>query len=172
MIYTAKVIVLGDETVGKTSIIKRYVNKIFSEIYRATIGVDISYNSVNINGNEVKLSLWDVSGQSIFNQVRAKFYKESDAAVLVFDLTRKKTFNNLHRWRKELDLYSGKKDIPFVLIGNKIDLEDLHEVQQEDIIDFVVKNPDTPLFKASAKTGKAIEEIFLEVGKLIIQNLN
>ncbi|MFX0067295.1 MAG: Rab family GTPase [Candidatus Hermodarchaeota archaeon] len=172
MIYSAKVIVLGDETVGKTSIIKRYVNKVFSEIYRATIGVDISYNIVNINGKELKLSLWDVSGQSVFNQVRAKFYKESDAAVLVFDLTRQKTFNNLYRWRKELYQNSGKKDIPLVLIGNKTDLENFREVQEEDIIDFVLKNPDVPYFKASAKTGKAVEEIFQEVGKLIMQNNN
>ena len=68
--------------------------------------------------------------------------------------------------------YSGKKNIPLVLIGNKIDLEDFHEVHQVDIMDFVVKNPDIPLFKVSAKTGKALEESFQEVGKLVVQNLN
>ncbi|MFX0092828.1 MAG: Rab family GTPase, partial [Candidatus Hodarchaeota archaeon] len=119
---------------------------------------------------EITLSIWDVSGQDIFSDVRAKFYKESDAAILVFDLTRQKTFENLRKWGQELQRFSGRVNIPLIYVGNKSDLSELREVNEEEIIDFVMLNPNVPYFTTSAKTGESVDDIFRELTSLLVKN--
>nr|XP_023014439.1 ras-related protein Rab-33B-like [Leptinotarsa decemlineata] len=118
-----KVLVIGDLGTGKTSIIKRYVHRFFSQHYRATIGVDFSLKVLNWDDqNLVRLQLWDIAGQERYGNMTRVYYKEAVGAFIVFDVTRKATFDSVANWKSDLDskveLSDGSK-IPCVLLANK-----------------------------------------------------
>ena len=156
-----KILLLGDGAVGKTSLVHRYVEGQFKERYKATIGVDIF--SKNVGGSE--LQIWDLSGQEHFVSVRSKFYSKSDGALLVFDLTNQKSFNNLSSWVKE-SVEGVGSDIPMVILGNKLDLADLIAINDEDITKFASQH-NWKWLKTSAKDGTSVEEAFETIAKVL-----
>ncbi|MFX0095190.1 MAG: Rab family GTPase, partial [Candidatus Hodarchaeota archaeon] len=105
----------------------------------------------------------------LFKQVREKFYDETDAALLVFDLTKQKSFDNLFGWLQELYEFLGKNDLPYVIVGNKTDLLELREVPEEAIFKLLEKNPNVPLIRTSAKTGDGVKDAFQELSRLIVE---
>ena len=116
-----KVVVAGNGNVGKTSLIRRFCEGKFEEARVATIGVDFQTQTVDLSGKTVKLSIWDMAGQDRFQVIRAGFYRGSRASALVYDVTEPDSLESLVRWRDEiLDVVD---DQPFVVVGNKIDLE-------------------------------------------------
>merc|ERR1712100_304095 len=126
-----KVIILGDSSVGKTSLMNMYVNRKFNNQYKATIGADFLTKEVMVthNGDQrlVTMQIWDTAGQERFQSLGVAFYRGADACILVFDLTSKKSFDNLDTWREEFLVQSGPSDsanFPFVVLGNKVDLRD------------------------------------------------
>ncbi|XP_072287010.1 ras-related protein Rab-38-like [Pyxicephalus adspersus] len=124
--YLCKVLVVGDLGVGKTSIIQRYVHNIYSQCYRATIGVDFALKILNWDKDTiVRLQLWDIAGQERFGHMTRLYYREAAGALVVCDLGRAATLSSVHRWKEDLDskvsLKNGKP-IPTILIGNKCDL--------------------------------------------------
>ncbi|XP_043911588.1 ras-related protein Rab-38-like [Protopterus annectens] len=123
--YLYKVLVVGDLGVGKTSIIKRYVHQIFSQHYRATIGVDFALKVLQWDENTiVRLQLWDIAGQERFGNMTRLYYREAVGAFVVFDVTRASTLEAVPRWKEDLDskvtLQNGKP-VPAVLLANKWD---------------------------------------------------
>jgi len=116
-----KVVVAGDGTVGKTSLIRRYCEGKFDIARVQTIGVDFQTQTVDLPQGMVKLSIWDMAGQDRFEVMRAGFYRGSRASALVYDVTLQETFENLSRWRQEI--LNVVQQQPFLVIGNKIDLE-------------------------------------------------
>ncbi|XP_063287582.1 ras-related protein Rab-38-like [Pelobates fuscus] len=123
--FLCKVLVVGDLGVGKTSIIQRYVHNIFSQCYRATIGVDFALKIVNWNEDTVvRLQLWDIAGQERFGHMTRLYYREAVGALVVCDVGREATVQSVQRWKEDLDskvsLQSGKP-IPLILLGNKCD---------------------------------------------------
>ena len=102
----------------------RYADDQFDENYSASIGVDFRFKSINIDGKNIKLQIWDTAGQEEFKAVTRSYYRSSAAALVVFDTTRKDSFRNVARWVEDIR-NNGKKDVVLVLIGNKIDL--VHE---------------------------------------------
>jgi len=121
-----KVLVVGDIGTGKTSIIKRYVHGIFSNHYKATIGVDFALKVINLDANTVvRLQLWDIAGQERFGNMTRVYYKEAVGAFIVFDVTRVSTFEAVQKWKHDIDskvhLPNGEK-VPVVLLANKCDL--------------------------------------------------
>jgi Ras-related protein Rab-32 len=121
-----KVLVVGDIGTGKTSIIKRYVHGIFSNHYKATIGVDFALKVINLDANTVvRLQLWDIAGQERFGNMTRVYYKEAVGAFIVFDVTRASTFEAVHKWKHDIDskvhLPNGD-NVPVVLLANKCDL--------------------------------------------------
>lgn len=121
-----KVLVVGDIGTGKTSIIKRYVHGIFSNHYKATIGVDFALKVINLDPNTVvRLQLWDIAGQERFGNMTRVYYKEAVGAFIVFDVTRASTFEAVHKWKHDIDskvhLPNGDT-VPVVLLANKCDL--------------------------------------------------
>uniref|UniRef100_F6R0U8 Ras-related protein Rab n=2 Tax=Ciona intestinalis TaxID=7719 RepID=F6R0U8_CIOIN len=123
--YLFKVLVIGELGVGKTSVIKRYVHQIFSQHYRATIGVDFALKVVHWDGETlIRLQLWDIAGQERFGNMTRVYYREAVGAFIVFDATRASTFEAVNKWKNDLDnkvtLPDGR-NIPTVLLGNKID---------------------------------------------------
>ncbi|KAG8448277.1 hypothetical protein GDO86_015391 [Hymenochirus boettgeri] len=123
--FLCKVLVVGDLGVGKTSIIQRYVHNIFSQCYRATIGVDFALKIVNWDSNTVvRLQLWDIAGQERFGHMTRLYYREAVGALVVCDLGRVTTIESVSRWKEDLDskvcLHNGRP-IPVILLGNKCD---------------------------------------------------
>ncbi|XP_032882007.1 ras-related protein Rab-32 isoform X2 [Amblyraja radiata] len=120
-----KVLVIGDLGVGKTSLIKRYVHQLFSQNYRATIGVDFALKVLHWDSSIlIRLQLWDIAGQERFGNMTRIYYKEAVGAIIVFDISRRSTFDAVLKWKSDMDknvkLPDGKP-IPAVLLANKCD---------------------------------------------------
>ncbi|XP_042368530.1 ras-related protein Rab-38 isoform X1 [Plectropomus leopardus] len=120
-----KVLVIGDLGVGKTSIIKRYVHQVFSQHYRATIGVDFALKVLNWDHKTVlRLQLWDIAGQERYGNMTRVYYREAVGALVVFDMTRLSTFQAVLKWKGDLDskvALSNGTPVPAVLLANKCD---------------------------------------------------
>jgi small GTP-binding protein len=120
--YRFKFVILGDHEVGKTSIIRRFVEKRYTIDYRATIGINILSHEFEFFGNRIGVTLWDIGAQKYFKRFRKSYYLGAQAAFLVFDLTNRESFDNLLNWYDELKLFTPSEDIPIVIVGNKTDL--------------------------------------------------
>lgn len=167
MVTQKKILLLGDGAVGKTSLVHRFVEGVFNERYKATIGVDIFSKNITTPKGEVELQLWDLSGQQHFSAVRGKFYNKADGALLVFDLTNKKTFENLDSWLSETKNGVGS-DIPMFVLGNKMDLSDLIAVQDQEVTSFANKHS-WKWAKSSAKTGDNVENAFSSIASEVMK---
>ena len=130
--YRFKFIVIGDHEVGKTSIIRRFVEGKFLADYRATIGLNIMSHNFEVFGNKIGLFLWDIGAQQYFKRYRKTYYNGAQAAFIVFDLTSLKTFENVKNWHNELKEFIGNKDIPIVIVGNKNDLTEQRVIDYDD----------------------------------------
>jgi len=155
--YVFKIVILGDPAVGKTSLVRRYVDKIFSNDYLMTIGTNIQSKTVYFDDNVVKLGIWDLGGQPLFKDVREVYCKGANGAILVFDLTRQNTLNNLHGWAQTLWHCVGK--VPLVFVGNKADLKSIREISIEQTLDFAHFSA-AKYFETSAKTGEGVAKAF------------
>jgi Ras-related protein Rab-7A len=178
-----KVIILGDSSVGKTSLMNMYVNKKFNNQYKATIGADFLTKEVMVthNGDQrlVTMQIWDTAGQERFQSLGVAFYRGADACILVFDLTAPKSFDNLDTWREEFLVQSGPADadtFPFVVLGNKCDLKDTRRVQAKQAIEYckgkkiMSKDGETPMyFETSAKDSKDVAKAFTTVAQLALE---
>ncbi len=157
--FQSKIIVLGEPMVGKTSLIRRFVDQKFTESYVSSIGVDISRKIVDLSKKcTVSLAIWDIGGQ-IQNMApyRKRFYQGANLVILVTDVTRRKTFENLDKWIEDLNQFL-ERDIPYLLIGNKIDLPNF-EVQESEVKE-KAEMLNCPYLLTSAKTGNNVDDAF------------
>jgi small GTP-binding protein len=154
--FTFKIIVAGDYAVGKTSLLNRYIDAKFSEDYLPTLGVNMLRKEMQQGQNKVKLMFWDIAGQELFAQVREQFYQGTQGAMLVYDVTRPESFANISKWYREI-VEGNKEHVHCILIGNKIDLEQI--VPTEGGKKFAEENK-MFFFETSARTGKRIDEAF------------
>ncbi|MHA1264221.1 MAG: Rab family GTPase [Candidatus Helarchaeota archaeon] len=152
-----KITVVGNGGVGKTTLIIRYTEKRFRESYIPTIGVQWTVKNLRHKGYDVILTLWDIAGQEEFKKIRSKFYEGSDASIIVFDITDLSSFNQVEMWLKEVRQFCG--NIPYILLGNKIDLEEDRKVTKE-LIQSLIKRHHLPYFETSAKTGENVIDMF------------
>ena len=156
--FSVKIIVLGAPGVGKTSLIRRFVDDKFAESYVSTIGVDISRKEVKINDNcIVNESLWDIGGQAQeMAPYRKRFYTGANHAFIVFDITRRSTFDKIQSWREDLE--NSNLQLSFILIANKTDLENsevtLEEIKQK------ASELSCPYLLCSAKSGSNVNDAF------------
>jgi small GTP-binding protein len=131
-VYRFKFIVIGDHEVGKTSIIRRFVEGNFLEKYRATIGLNILSHTFEAFGNKINIMLWDIGAQKFFKRYRKTYYNGAQAVFIVFDLTKRETFDNVYYWHNELKEFIDNKDLPIIIVGNKTDLTDKREINYEE----------------------------------------
>ncbi|MHA1661385.1 MAG: GTP-binding protein [Promethearchaeota archaeon] len=131
-IYRFKFIIIGDHEVGKTSIIRRFVEHKFLADYRATIGLNILSHNFEAFGNKISVFLWDIGAQQYFQRYRKTYYDGAQAAFIVFDLTSQETFKNVNIWHDELKDFIEDKDLPIIIVGNKTDLTEQRVVSYED----------------------------------------
>jgi len=159
-----KVVVLGDAGVGKTSVVKQYVNETFDEHYKPTIGADFLTKDVHLpNRRPLKLQLWDTAGQERFRSMAVSFYRGADACVLVYDICDLKTFENLDMWMKEflqnVGVDNEKEDFPFVVLGNKADLPE-KKVSTASAEAWCSSKKNVSHFETSALSKKNLNEAF------------
>jgi len=165
-IYKFKFIIVGDKAVGKSSIVRRFVDDKFSLDYRSTLGLNVLSHSMKFYGNEVYFSLWDLGGQAYFKRFRKAYYVGTQAAFIVFDVCERQTFSNIKIWYEELKEFLGNKNIPIIIVGNKIDLSDQRSVQYKEgiaLVDELTReNTDGYIsyIETSALTGENIEDSF------------
>jgi len=165
-IYKFKFIIVGDKAVGKSSIVRRFVEDKFSLDYRSTLGLNVLSHSMKFYGNEVYFSLWDLGGQAYFKRFRKAYYVGTQAAFIVFDVCERQTFSNIKIWYEELKEFLGNKNIPIIIVGNKIDLSDQRSVQYKEgiaLVDELTReNTDGYIsyIETSALTGENIEDSF------------
>jgi len=163
-----KVIILGDSGVGKTSLMNQYVNKKFSNQYKATIGADFLTKEVMVDDRLVTMQIWDTAGQERFQSLGVAFYRGADCCVLVFDVTIAKTFDNLESWRDEFLIQAAPRDpdkFPFVVIGNKIDVENQRVVSTKRLQTWCASKGDIPFFETSAKEAINVEQAFQTIAR-------
>merc|ERR1712146_402555 len=167
-----KVIILGDSSVGKTSLMNMYVNRKFNNQYKATIGADFLTKEVMVthNGDQrlVTMQIWDTAGQERFQSLGVAFYRGADSCVLVFDVNVAKTFENLDSWRDEFLIQAGPRDpenFPFVVLGNKIDLENQRVVSNKRAMAWCQAKGNIPFFETSAKEAINVEQAFQTIAK-------
>ncbi len=155
-----KICILGDFGVGKTSLVRRYVEGIFDDRYLSTIGVKVSRREVDTGERQVNLIIWDVAGSEEFNGKHTSYLQGSAASLLVCDLTRASTLSTLKKYvakMREVEPAAG-----FVVIANKNDLTDQFELTMEDVSAFA-NEIQSPYFSTSAKTGEWVEEAFSQI---------
>ena len=121
--HTFKILTIGESGVGKTCILRRFVENKFLKNHLATIGIDFKTKSITVQGIQIKLKIWDTAGQERFRNITNQYYKGADGIVLVFDVTDQKSFDKIREWMNQITVNTSSNDIGLVLLGNKCDAE-------------------------------------------------
>jgi Ras-related protein Rab-22 len=127
-----KVVLLGDTGVGKSSLVLRFVTNNFKPFSESTIGASFMSKMIIVSGKTIKYQIWDTAGQEKYHSLAPMYYRGAAAAIIVYDITRKNTFNTLKNWVQEL-MTQGPKDISIAIAGNKADLEE----KRVSIVDYL-----------------------------------
>ena len=173
-----KVCLLGDAAVGKTSLIKRYVYDIFDDKYISTLGAKVSKKEINLEYSKTVekpiqvnmiLSIWDILGQKdeSASRVRPVYYGGANGALIVCDITRNETFESIPGWIESF--FKVTKEVPVVILGNKIDLYKEAQVFYEDL-EIFSKEKKIPVFLTSARTNSNVEQAFLKLTHLMLED--
>ena len=165
-----QLLIIGDSTVGKTSILAKYTGKAFNDTYLATVGLDFFTKDAEFNNIIIRIKIWDTAGQERYKSLTQGFFRNAQGVIIAFDVTNVETFENLKYWIQSIKTYVGEEIglIPIIIIGNKIDKVSEREVKKEDASAFCGKNR-FKYFETSAKTGEGINEA---INNLVLQVLN
>jgi small GTP-binding protein len=159
-----KICMVGASTVGKTSLVSRFVKSIYSDIYHASIGVKIDKKTLTVGEQELSLMLWDIAGEDEFQKITISYLKGSSGYILVVDGTRRETFDRAIELQARVEEAIGPS--PFVVLINKSDLEKQWQVTPEMIKQLAEKG--WTVLLGSAKTGLGVEDAFLTLGKAML----
>ncbi|XP_042015530.1 ras-related protein RABA5b-like [Salvia splendens] len=129
--YLFKIVVIGDSAVGKSNLLSRFTRDEFDHNSKATIGVEFQTQVLEVDGKEVKAQVWDTAGQERFRAVTSAYYRGAVGALVVYDITRRITFDSVKRWLDELNTHCDTA-VTRMLVGNKLDLESIREVTTEE----------------------------------------
>lgn len=156
-----KFVFLGDQSVGKTAIIQRFIFSTFDTTYQATIGIDFLSRSLVLEDKTIRLQIWDTAGQERFRSLTPSYIRDSSVAVVVFDVTVRASFLNSSKWIEDVRVERGQ-DVVIMLVGNKSDLSDKRQVTTEEAAE-KARSEGALFIETSAKTGTNIKTLFRRV---------
>ena len=156
--YLLKYIIVGDSSVGKSNLLMKFAHNKFIEEYQATIGVEFAAKNVEVDKQVYRIQIWDTAGQENFRSITRAYYKNSVCAMVVYDITNFKSFQNVQNWIEDIHNQSPKT-VLIILVGNKIDLEDKRAVTKKEGEDFAIEKGFL-FYEVSAKTGEQVAELF------------
>ena len=160
---------IGPAFSGKTSLVKRYVFKKFSDDYKVTVGLDFQSKTIQMNGKYISLQIWDTAGTEMFQSLSASYYRNSAGAIVVFDVTDEKSFESLDTW---INFYRENKDRTkedlIYLVGNKVDLDN-RVISEKDAKNYLMSKGLKNYFEVSAKRGDNVDKLFNSLAKDIFQ---
>jgi len=165
--YLFKLVLIGDSGVGKSCLLLRFADDNFTDSYISTIGVDFRFRTVTIDKKTVKLQIWDTAGQERFRTITSAYYRGADGIIMVYDVTSQESFDHVEEWLSEVDRYANENTSK-LLIGNKADLVDEKQVQEEVAQRFADKLG-IPFLETSAKQATNVEAAFLTMAKELIK---
>lgn len=167
--HTFKILLVGLPGVGKRNLTQRYCYDVFDPQDKLTIGVDFHVKTVEIHGKRIKLQIWDVAGEERFRFLLPTYTLGANAAMIIFDITKFKTIDQIYNWIQIIREKAG--DIPIMLIGNKLDLEDSRKLKREKGIEIANEFNLSSYSEISTKTGQNVEKIFEALTECVINNL-
>ncbi|CAI9769696.1 unnamed protein product [Fraxinus pennsylvanica] len=165
--YVFKIVIIGDSAVGKSQLLARYARNEFSLDSKATIGVEFQTRTLEIDRKTVKAQIWDTAGQERYRAVTSAYYRGATGAMLVYDITKRESFDHVARWLDELRGHADK-NIVIMLIGNKSDLGTLRAVPVDDAKEFAQRE-NLFFMETSALEATNVEPAFLNILSEIYQ---
>jgi len=162
-----KICMLGAFAVGKTSLVQRFVQSIFSEKYHSTIGVKVDKKCTSVDGQDINLILWDIHGEETFKKIQTSYLRGSSGYLLVVDGTRLETLDIAMKIRERVEMEIGV--LPFVLVLNKCDLTDAWAISAE--VEMELEQQGIVLFKSSAKSGQNVEAAFQFLAEKVMEKV-
>ena len=162
-----KLLILGDSAVGKTSMLLKYTDNFFPESHLATIGIEFKTKEIKFNDYLVHLKIWDTAGQERFRAITKSYFRGSNGVIFMYDITKKETFKNVKDWIKDSE--NNNFGFEKILVGNKIDLEQIREVELKDVEEWAGQK-NINVLEISAKNGTNVEKCFNELIRLILEN--
>ena len=164
---TIKLLLIGNAYVGKTLIVQKFLDNTFSKTTMTTIGVDLQYKVLDINGKKVKYLIWDTAGEDRMKTMTYAYYRGCHVVLIVYDVTCKKSFENVTTWVECVDKFA-KSNVLRILVGNKTDLEDKRVISKEEGKKLAEENG-LKFYEISAKTMNGLVEMFEDVAKEYVQ---
>ncbi|KDE07987.1 hypothetical protein MVLG_01692 [Microbotryum lychnidis-dioicae p1A1 Lamole] len=160
-----KLVFLGEQSVGKTSLITRFMYDTFDNTYQATIGIDFLSKTMYLEDRTVRLQLWDTAGQERFRSLIPSYIRDSSVAVVVYDITNRTSFTNTNNWVDDVRTERGN-DVIIVLVGNKTDLNDKRQVTTEEA-EIKSKELNVMFIETSAKAGHNVKPLFRKIAQAL-----
>lgn len=161
-----KILVIGESAVGKSCLLLRYTDNKFQESFMTTIGVDFKTKHIEIDGQQVKLQIWDTAGQEKFRAITKAYYRGAHGILVVFDISRRDTFNQTRMWIDSIKDSTEASPIDVILVGNKSDLE--RAVSKEEAQNLADQYK-IQYFETSAKENNNVEQAFLELATMALR---
>ena len=163
-----KLIVIGDQGVGKSCLTMKATKNYFENYYSPTVGFEFFSFNVRIKDTKIRLQIWDTCGQEVYRSLISGFYRNSSLAILVYSIDNEKSFENLESWLNELKI-QGNPNVKILLIGNKADLDDKREITYEKGNTFNKEHGLNLFLETSAKTGFNAQQVFVEAANILYE---
>lgn len=160
-----KIVFLGEQGVGKTSLITRFMYDTFDDHYQATIGIDFLSKTMYLDDKTIRLQLWDTAGQERFRSLIPSYIRDSRVAIVVYDITKKKSFDFIDKWIEDVKNERGEENVILCIVGNKNDLTDERQVTIEEGQEKAKALGAKIFMETSTKAGYNVKNLFKKIAK-------
>ena len=166
-----KVCIFGNGGVGKTTLVNRYLTGLFKDNLAMTIGADFYVKGMEIDGIKVTLQIWDFAGEDRFRFILPSYIAGASGCIFMYDITRYKSLEDIEDWMKVFNKGAQQlnDDIPLIMLGGKLDLQDKRAAPREDAIEIAKHYNFLEYIECSSKTGENVEQVFLKIGQIMLK---
>ena len=166
--YHIKILIIGESRVGKTCLLLRFTEDIFTDHHVSTIGIDFKTKLLVIDNKNIKMQMWDTAGQERFKTLTKNFYKSADGIIVVYDITDENSFKNVRVWMKQIDEYGNNKTCK-ILVGNKCDDVEKRKISTDEGHNLALEL-NLNFFESSAKDNHNVQEVFMTLAKNVLKD--